>query len=239
MAEDQLVMLPLWYACFLLSLTCHEAGHAWVAWLGGDSTAYLGGQVSLNPLPHVQREPIGTVVIPLVSFALAGWMMGWASAPYDPHWEARYPRRAALMAAAGPAANLVLAAIGFGLLKIGLVAGWWFPPEVTLDSGEVVYRYTIDQLVLTAEGATALEGLGRFGSILLSLNLVLFVFNLIPLPPMDGASIIAGLSETVRSLRDRLFATPWAGLIGLLIAWKAFRYIFYPVYQPVLVLLWG
>ena len=95
MAEDRILLLPLWYVVFLLSVTCHEAGHAWAARLGGDDTAYLGGQVSLNPLPHIQREVWGTVLVPLISYLWVGWMMGWASAPYDPAWEERHPRRAA------------------------------------------------------------------------------------------------------------------------------------------------
>ena len=100
MNPEQLTMLPLWYAVFLLSVTCHEAGHATVAYLGGDPTAYLGGQVSLNPLPHIAREPFGTVLVPLMTYFYANWMMGWASAPYDPLWEDRHPRRAAAMATA-------------------------------------------------------------------------------------------------------------------------------------------
>src|SRR6185369_342258 len=78
-----------------------------VAWRGGDPTAYEAGQVSLSPWPHIRREPWGTVLVPLLTFfTYAGtgsaWMMGWASAPFDPLWEHRHPRRAAAMALAGP-----------------------------------------------------------------------------------------------------------------------------------------
>ena len=73
MSPDQFVLLPLWYAVFLLSLTCHEAAHALAAHRGGDPTAYLGGQASLNPLPHVRREPVGTIVVPALSFLFMGW----------------------------------------------------------------------------------------------------------------------------------------------------------------------
>ncbi len=229
---DQILMLPLWYVVFLLSLTCHEGAHAWAAWRGGDPTAYLGGQVSLNPLPHVQREMFGTVLFPLLSYFFVGWMMGWASAPYDPNWEERYPRRAAVMAAAGPLANLLLAVIAFVVLKVGLGAGWWTPP---LTGG-----FALDRLVLApAEGPQWLEGLGRFCSILLSLNLVLCLFNLMPLPPMDGASIVAGLSTRARELRNRLQAQPMAGLLGLVIAWTVFRWLFGPIFVPVVRLLWN
>ena len=88
----------VWLIVFVVSITAHEAAHAWAAWLGGDPTAYRGGQVTLNPIPHMRREPFGTILFPLLSFLwlTPGWMMGWASAPYDPFWEDRHPRRAAL-----------------------------------------------------------------------------------------------------------------------------------------------
>ena len=83
----------VWYVAFLFSTTCHEAAHALVAKLGGDETAALGGQVTLNPVPHIQREPWGMVVIPILSFIFTQGMIGWASAPFDPSWQRRHPRR--------------------------------------------------------------------------------------------------------------------------------------------------
>ena len=65
MSQEQLALFPLWYVAFLLSLTCHEAAHALVAKWGGDLTAYYSGQVTLNPLPHIRREPFGTVLVPI------------------------------------------------------------------------------------------------------------------------------------------------------------------------------
>jgi len=92
----QFLMLGfIYYVAFLFSTTCHEASHAFVAKLGGDSTAALGGQVTLNPVPHIRREPWGMVVIPILAFIFMGGMIGWASAPFDPLWERRHPRRAA------------------------------------------------------------------------------------------------------------------------------------------------
>src|SRR5512145_2951555 len=101
-------LLPLWYAAFLLSLTFHEAAHAWAARRGGDDTAYLGGQVTLDPRPHVRREPFGMVIFPILSYAMSHSMLGWASTPFDPAWAQAHPRRAAAMSAAGPAANALL-----------------------------------------------------------------------------------------------------------------------------------
>lgn len=240
MEQQQLALLPLWYAVFLLSVTCHEAAHAWAAYRGGDATAYLGGQVSLNPLPHVRREPFGTVLVPLLSFMNMGWMMGWASAPYDPLWEDRHPRRAAWMAAAGPLSNLLLALLGFAVLKVGLLAGSWQVP--------ISDHYELDRLVVPATGAArGLAGLGRFCSILLSLNVVLFLFNLLPVPPMDGASVLAGVLRPARRLRDRIRGNPLIGLLGIVVAWFVFGGLpsigwpglFWPVYIPIVHRLWG
>ncbi|MDQ3995745.1 MAG: hypothetical protein M3303_01870 [Gemmatimonadota bacterium] len=70
-----------YFVVFLFSTTLHEAAHAWAALKGGDLTAYRGGQVSFDPLPHIRREPFGMVVLPLVSALATGWPMGFASAP--------------------------------------------------------------------------------------------------------------------------------------------------------------
>ena len=226
MTPEQIVMLPLWYVVFLLAVTCHEAAHAWAARLGGDETAYLGGQVSLSPLPHMQRELLGTLLVPLLTYLHMGWMMGWASAPYDPHWEDRHPRRAALMAAAGPLANLALALIAFAVLKAGLASGLW------VDAGGV--RELSRLVVPIEENAGLVDGVGRFFSVMLTLNLVLFLFNLFPLPPMDGASVISGLFEPARRLREQLRASPMSALAGLVVAWLLFGKIFRPIYGVVL-----
>ena len=114
----------VWYVAFLFSTTCHEAAHALVAKLGGDDTAARGGQVSLNPLPHIQREPWGMVLIPILSFIFTRGMIGWASAPFNPEWERRHPRRAALMALAGPAANYTLMLLAVVGLRTGHSMGW-------------------------------------------------------------------------------------------------------------------
>ena len=79
---DTLTLGLIWFVVFLFSTTCHEGAHALVAKLGGDPTA--SGQVTLNPIPHIQREKFGMVVMPILSYLLGGYMMGWASAPYDP-----------------------------------------------------------------------------------------------------------------------------------------------------------
>ena len=71
----------VFYVVFLFSATFHEAAHAWVSMRGGDLTAYAGGQVSLDPRPHIRREPFGMVLLPLLTVAMTGWPFGFASAP--------------------------------------------------------------------------------------------------------------------------------------------------------------
>ena len=119
----------VWYVAFLLSTTFHEAAHAWAAKRGGDLTAYLGGQVSLDPRPHIRREPLGMVALPLLSLAISGWPFGFASTPYDPVWAERHPRRAAWMSLAGPAANLLLVIAAGLLVRLGVAAGGLATPE--------------------------------------------------------------------------------------------------------------
>ena len=179
LSPDTLVYGFLWYVVFLFSTTCHEAAHALVAKWGGDPTAALGGQVTLNPMPHIRREPFGMVIIPLLSFVFTQSMMGWASAPYDPHWQRRYPHRAARMAMAGPAANFALMLIAGVILRMNYTHGW-LPSDPSIKSG----------------AGLALE----LVEIFFLLNLLLGTFNLLPFPPLDGSSAVMQLMPESRAL---------------------------------------
>src|SRR5512138_331521 len=176
--EVDLAVGLLWFIAFLFSTTVHEAGHAVVAWKGGDPTAYHGGQVSLSPVPHIKREPIGMLVVPLLTSLTQGWAMGWASAPYDPLWAERHPQRAALMAAAGPAGNLLIALVAFAALRVGLAIGWFEAPQRALYHALVASTATHDY-----------NFVGAVLSVLLVLNVFVGLFNLLPLPPLDGFSV--------------------------------------------------
>ena len=129
MNPDQLAFGFLEYVVFLLSTTCHEAAHALVAKWGGDTTALEGGQVSLNPWPHIQREPFGMVVMPLIGIASGSGLIGWASAPYNPEWAMEHPKHAARMSLAGPVANFGIATLAGVLMRIGLAMGSFVPLE--------------------------------------------------------------------------------------------------------------
>ena len=198
----------VWYVAFLFSTTCHEAAHALVAKLGGDDTAARGGQVSLNPVPHIQREPWGMVLIPILSFIFTRSMIGWASAPFNPEWERRHPRRAALMALAGPAANYTLMLLAVVGLRAGRAMGWLQPNAET--------------------GQPGLATVALF--VFFSLNLLLGTFNLLPVPPLDGsAGIMLFMSEKrAQQYLDWLRGNSFA-MVGLLVGLLVFRYFYGPV----------
>jgi Zn-dependent protease len=221
MNSDFVIFGFAWYVVFLFSTTCHEAGHALVAKLGGDLTAFHGGQVSLDPIPHIRREPFGMVVFPILSYLVGGWMMGWASAPYDPYWAQRHPRRAAWMSLAGPGANLSLTILAAILIHAGLALGVFQHPE-SLNFTHIVEG--------VRSGATT--GAAYLASILFSLNLLLCVFNLLPLPPLDGFGAVGLLLSESAAGRLQDFGMRMRGfsMIGLLVAWRIFEPIFDPVF---------
>jgi len=212
LSPEMLMMGFITYIVFLFSTTCHEASHALVAKIGGDSTAAHGGQVSLNPIPHIRRSFWGMVVIPLASFFLSGGgMIGWASAPYDPLWERRHPRRAGWMALAGPAANYTLMLLAVIALRLGRYFHLFHRDAVT--------------------GAPSLLGITL--SVVFSLNLLLGTFNLLPVPPLDGsAGILVLMSEkTAQSYLDMIRGSNYA-IAGILLAIYVFREV-YPYVEAV------
>jgi len=215
---DSLITGAAWYVVFLFSTVMHEAAHALAALRGGDLTAYHGGQVSLDPMPHIRREPMGTVVIPILAFVMSGWMIGWANTPYNREWARTYPRRAAWMGLAGPAANLMLLVVSFAIIKIGLATGFFAPPEAP---------FTMSRITVGAQPGWS-QTAAMMTSIMFALNLVLLVFNLLPLPPLDGTSIVAlVLPEASARRYHDLIHNPMFGLIGIFVAWFVFSPIFH------------
>ena len=225
---EQIVTGLQWYVVFLFSTTLPEAAHAFAAWRLGDSTAYEGGQVTLDPIPHIRREPIGTVVVPLLSYFLGGWMMGWASVPYDREWSLQNPKKSAMMSLAGPAGNLILVLLAALAVRIGMAADVFSPPE-SLRFGHIVEANTSGAWEVTAS----------FVSLFFSLNLLLFLFNLLPLPPLDGSGVIPLFLSHERGQRymNLLYNNP-SGFFGLFIAWKVFGFIYSPIHLLVINLLY-
>ena len=213
--------LILWYVVFLFSTTLHEAAHAWAALKGGDPTAYRGGQVSLDPVPHIRREPIGMVVLPVISLLLSGWPFGFASAPYDPVWAQRYPKRAALMALAGPMANLMLVLVSVLLIWVGMWAGRFEAPS-SLSTGSLA--------MVTVSRDAGFWPVAAMGvSILFSLNMILAVLNLFPLPPLDGSGALTYFMGHEQAARYQEVTRRFS-ILGLIIVWKIFWPVFWPVF---------
>jgi len=211
----------IWYVALLVALTCHEAAHAFAALKLGDPTAYHGGQVTLDPVPHIRREPFGTVLLPILSFVFFGWMIGWASTPYDPYWAHTHRRKAALMALAGPIANLILVVIAGLAIRGGMILGFFRAPDA-INFEQVTIATTAGY---AGPVAVAL-------SVLFSLNLILFVFNLIPLPPLDGSGVLSlFLSDHAAERYNQMISKPNYRIFGLIIAWNVVHAILAPVHQ--------
>ena len=222
MNTPDLALGAIWYLVFLFSTTCHEGAHALVAKLGGDTTAAEGGQVSLNPIPHIRRSPFGMVAVPILSYLVGGWMIGWASAPFNPAWQQQYPRRSAWMALAGPAANFSLMLLAGIAIRIGVAAGYFRAPEVLHGFAGLVLPAGADQPTFLTSAL----------SILFILNLLLGTFNLLPVPPLDGhAGIMLVMPEGVaqRYLAWVQHARNFA-LLGLVIAWALYDRIFLQIF---------
>ena len=150
----------------LFAIVVHEVSHGWVAKKFGDNTAYMLGRLTLNPFKHI--DPVGTVLVPLLSLVFFKFVFGWAK-PVPVDWRnLRNPRRdMVLVAAAGPASNLLMA-IGWGLI-IHLAA------------------------LLPNSLLTIKEPLIYMGAIGIFANVILMVFNLLPIPPLDGGRVAVGL----------------------------------------------
>lgn len=179
------------FVVFLLSLTVHECAHAWAAEKVGDPTGRYLGRVTLNPIPHI--DPLGTILLPLVAMASGGWMFGWAKpVPYNPLNLRNRKWGEIIIAAAGPLSNLLLVVIFLILARL-VFRSSWISPDALGD--------------LAAPIATVV----RFG---LVWNVILAVFNMIPIPPLDGSKVLMNLLPD--SIAESYAQIPnWAGFIVL------------------------
>jgi Zn-dependent protease len=195
--------VSIWVIPVLIAITLHEVAHGWMARYFGDRTAELLGRLSLNPLRHI--DPIGTVLVPGLMLAVGGPVFGWAKPVPTATSVLRHPRRAMIcVALAGPAANILMAALWCAVLG-----------AIIRVKGNVTLDYWIAEMAQAG----------------IWVNVVLAVFNLLPIPPLDGGRVLAGLLPP--RLAARLEKIEPVGLILVLglSAFGMFGWLFDPAYR--------
>ena len=172
-----------------LSISFHEAAHAWMAYRCGDDTAKMLGRLTLNPAVHI--DPIGTILMPLLMILFRFPLIGWGKpCPVNPSRFHNYMKGEVLVSLAGPGSNIVLVIAGSLALRV--------------------------LLVLAKAGMNVNVLIGFFGSFV-ELNIVLCIFNLVPIPPLDGSHVLRlMLSTNAGRTYDMLFRGP-IGMIALLL----------------------
>lgn len=177
MDPSKIQLLAAWAIPILFAITLHEVAHGWVARYFGDDTAARLGRLSLNPLKHV--DPVGTVLVPTLMWLFSGFLFGWAKPVPVISSNLRQPRQhMAIVAAAGPLANLAMTLFWAATFKLALAYG-----------GQSVGAQFV---TLMAIGGIAI-------------NLILMVLNLLPIPPLDGSRVLNGfLPERQAQAVDRL-----------------------------------
>jgi Zn-dependent protease len=195
--------ISIWVIPVLIAITLHEVAHGWMARYFGDRTAELLGRLSLNPLRHI--DPIGTVLVPGLMLAIGGPVFGWAKPVPTATSVLRNPRRAMIFVAlAGPAANIFMAAMWCAVLG-----------AIIRVKGNVTLDYWIAEMAQAG----------------IWVNVVLAVFNLLPIPPLDGGRVLAGLLPP--RLGARLEKIEPVGLVLVLglSAFGMFGWLFDPAYR--------
>lgn len=183
-------LIAVWALPVIFAITLHEVAHGWAALKFGDKTALMLGRLTLNPIKHI--DPIGTVVVPLVLIVVGGFVFGWAKAvPVDAR-NFKSPRSdMAWVAMAGPAANLVMAVFWAVITKLGTIMQA-STPEIGMF---LVY--------------SGIAGV--------SINLILLVLNLIPIPPLDGSRVLSAfLPKKLAWQYNRMAPYGFFVLVGLL-----------------------
>lgn len=199
---------------FTAAITVHEAAHAFAAYKCGDTTAYDEGRVSLNPINHI--DPFGTVILPLMLLISGSpFMFGWAKpVPVDLRYLKDPKTDEYWIALAGPLSNFLLAAV-FGLAIRGLISGG----DSMIASGALSYSAAVALL--------------KFCAAMISVNLVLGIFNLIPIPPLDGFNVVKTMLPD--DIYENLYIPPGLGfmLFILLMATGVTDTIISTFYMPI------
>ncbi len=191
-----LILLSL--VILILSIILHEVSHGYVADYLGDPTARLAGRLTLNPIKHI--DPLGSIIVPVMTFLLSGFTFGWAKpVPYNPYNIKNRRQGEFLIALAGPVSNLAIALI-FG---------------------------TVLRFMANSSGYMAMSPFVTILSYIVIINITLAIFNLIPLPPLDGSKLLLPLlPNQYGPLRQNLERFgPFFTLIVVFFVWQ----LIYPV----------
>ena len=181
--SQEVVLILFQVVVLILAFSIHECAHAWTAYRLGDPTAMMLGRVTLNPLKHL--DPLGSVIFPLIGLFYGGMLFGWAKpTPVTARNFKHYMRDDIIVSLAGPASNLLSATIALILLiimKHALAGG-----DVAIGTAVALARH----IPVSTENLPQLFPVALFLYYVILLNLLLFVFNLIPVPPLDGSHIL-------------------------------------------------
>jgi Zn-dependent protease len=215
--------LVIYMVVLLLAISAHEAGHAWMSYKYGDDTAYMLGRVTLNPVKHT--DPVGTLLIPIVSFVFGAMggalasipLIGWGKpTPVNPNKWSKYKQANVMVSIAGILANLLIAVISFLIFKLLLEFG-------AINAGNIE--------------TGLIRPLTTLFQYLIFLNISLAIFNLLPFPPLDGSKVLgtflpASFQPALQMLEQFGFL-----ILMVLIYLGVLRVIMKPVFDIVLYLL--
>ena len=216
----EIIIRIIAYFILLLAITIHESAHGWAALKFGDPTAFNLGRITLNPIPHI--DPLGTVILPLIMMITGIPFIGWAKpVPVNP-LNLRNPRRDNLwISAAGPLSNLSAATV----FLVGIVILKFLNPKIVYFLRSFIFAHTG-----FAGGFHPLGGLALilfYGALI---NTLLAIFNMIPIPPLDGSGVLMGLlSDEAAEKYDRIRPYGFLIILGLLFI-GFLNLIFRPIY---------
>jgi Zn-dependent protease len=223
---DLVSNLIIYMVVLLLAISAHEAAHAWVSYKYGDDTAYQLGRVTLNPVKHT--DPIGTLLLPIVSFIFGAMggplasipLIGWGKpTPVNPRNWTKYKQANVMVSIAGILANLLIAVISFTIFKLLISYGFFNDESFVEGFGKIIITLF---------------------NYLIFLNISLAIFNLLPFPPLDGSKVLSTfLPPSFQPFFDLmeqfgfliLMALIYLGLIGLIMR-PVFRLVQYLLVTP-------
>ena len=220
--NQEVVLILFRFTALIFAFSVHEAAHAWMASRLGDQTARMLGRVTLNPIKHI--DPLGSVLFPLIGAFYGGFMVGWAKpTPVTPRNFKNYKRDDILVTVAGPLSNVgfaIVCVLLLALIKHAVPGGW----QAIISASSFAMK---DPGVAIGAGILFPLCLLLYVSILI--NLLLFVFNLIPIPPLDGSRVFMHfLPARLQSMYSRL------GMFSLLILWFVSGRFIAVFYYPLL-----